>query len=854
MHPRIPDVWPALPSRSTRGSIARATTRIFGIGETPTATECFGACGCDDCASAAPPASAGPERARSRPDSSWAPIGRPALARPSSQGSEAERGPTDRNVLTRTATAAAPSVHAIGKTSPAVHEPSRGARQTVAKPDSQTYGCSGVDSVHAGVRPIQRPSAHVAPSVRLPDNPDFKTPAPWNGGRPRRGGAKYSSAAPTVNTVAGGAALLAPADASLEWGCGPKVARCPGPSLSTDEETALAARSTDGQDAYIGRPLTGPSECGWTYGGYALPLLEDPANAVWWSALGQLTPWAGGSLGYHVSVTSTSTVLLRNATSSRSYACAYRMYFQSPKLVSNTRDRVFNASQPVPHNVNDAYVDDEESWALDYPAYYLWDTYEEDASRDRECFNVDYLSFVDSLDGGLTFPVWGPRAYMPSVDSSSGRYSSFAWDWDNAGWKQTAFRTRYAATPDADGFYARYQDATVLDLFNEIGYFVLIAVECRSDVPPSDSRIEDEEETVGQCGCVNSCEGTCSFATASSGMPYTRLVVFFPKNPDFPEDEVIPFPNSSPHALVLLSPDEGAGGPGVGECTNEWYGVPHALVTPDRSSVLVYVPWQGHGESVDSWPSRVRARYPEGTYAAQNESGLVIESPRWQLFPNGISCFQLSVATLAGIASMLSARESLARMVGSHATPGAEEMLLWMARVVGYRGEVLISDGGIGSLDSPDGATTWDHPLQVGGITDPQFVYIGGDLWVYWDSYPKGLTAGSTVQLRRAKLASVSELEAREGGDFVNALGQNDEYTLFLTPESCDVEFDLRCLSQPEGATYPSSNPAEWGDPGGLLADPDVVVISDGRLRVSFFGGTPRGLQVAFTDVPATCR
>ena len=137
-------------------------------------------------------------------------------------------------------------------------------------------------------------------------------------------------------------------------------------------------------------------------------------------------------------------------------------------------------------------------------------------------------------------------------------------------------------------------------------------------------------------------------------------------------------------------------------------------------------------------------------------------------------------------------------------------------------------------------------------IVDPHWLYVDGQLTMYWDKNHVGATGStSNDQVLSAHSATVSDLNAVEGGHFGFAMRLNGPHSIFLQTETCEkMAFDMR------GKFTPLRwDEDRWStlDHGRLASDPDVVQLADGRLRINLSGGGERskgseGLIYAITS------
>ena len=575
--------------------------------------------------------------------------------------------------------------------------------------------------------------------------------------------------------------------------------------------------TAEGMDTYHDERVTLPEDCDWVFEGYALRLLEPTGASAWYTA----GTWSS-NLGYHVRTTSTSTVYLRE------YGL-WRMYMPSPVLVADADESL----------ILDAFSNPCGTGSSAEP------TYSPDMFTGGR-FSQEYVAFVDSPDTGRHFPV-----FAPEVEPSSTGWTVS--DARAAGWSVTTIPTQPVAVPDGQtGERVKYQDITVLDLKEEIGYYLMIAVECRTT-----NAVAGDFCTSSADGCVGTwtdLRHPMSPETPYSH-PYTRVVLFACRCADFRSQPVIGAPGRTTEAIVLLAPDRGSLTAGAKVCPNEYYGVPHAILTEDRSQILLYVPWTGYGLEPDYVPERVRTRYP----ADELNYRLLADqygTPLWEDGISGYSCFAIPVSYVETVITNLAT-------FGDN--PDISDYLhRWFQRWVShdaYQGEVLITDGTERTYDSPwsvPGGVSAQVPNSVRDGTDPHWVWINGELWVYWaksSASTDRVTEIRNDQLYRAKLVDKAALST-PGLGFEWALGPNGDYTTFLTESTCDLTLDMRAVVED-----PATAPADWRFFGRLLADPDVIQLGDGCLRASFFGGIDyayrayaplagNGLLVAITAGP----
>lgn len=553
-----------------------------------------------------------------------------------------------------------------------------------------------------------------------------------------------------------------------------------------------------------------PEAQGWVFEGYAIPLYDPQENAGYWTFSGRTRIYTA-NLGWHVDTGSTSTVYLRAH-------CHWRMYLPSPKLTCDADGSNDPPTAPPDYTGSNTYPDVSE-WRM----------------PDRG-FTMGYISYVDSPNGGVNFPI-----YAPLMTGSSP-------DWTHAGWTCTAVpsddvlvtQTILIAGGDfkkSGQVYVAYHDPTVLDLKAETGYYFMIAVECRRG---ADTTSSDICCTEGCDGCAKTWIDPTSGVTIDATFPFNRIVLFACADPDFQASNIIGSPGSPDNAIVLLAPDEGTYGPLVGACPNEAYGVPHAVVTQERDKVILYVPWFGHGaEDFAHIPKRVSATYKnDDSYRRLDDPKPL---PIWNEGVSNWSCFVLDVDDLRAVALLEKAQR------------GSADARIRAAMASGYRGEVLLADGTAGTPYGRTGVPPqWNSPAHIIGI-DPHWVWVGDQLQLYFDLIhdDAGETCNCNDQLWKAsRVDSVADLNAAVGArigtsvDYTDVLKPNVElasgageplYTVFLIPQDGE-QFDLRQLVES------STDRSEWGDDGRLVSDPDVVVL-DGGLRVSFGGGPGTGVS-----------
>jgi len=443
---------------------------------------------------------------------------------------------------------------------------------------------------------------------------------------------------------------------------------------------------TEGANAFRGDAVeeaAATDPCDWYFGGYAIPLLDPIENHARGTARLDTCESAWTKyLNYHVNTTSTNTVYVRQDE-------GWRMYIQDARLVADDATAAADpATDPFPTahpEIPDFYLPAE-----------LQERYPSDwASSGR--FDANYISFVKSRDGGLSFPVYAPTVTVHAV---SGRTvgacvtdfynsDSSSVDWTDAGWTPTAIPctnadTTYIAQDSTDFAYSIYRDVNVVDLYTEMGLHLMFAIECRS--------MDPVEDTGGCAPCTQPCDSI-------NTLPYTRFVLFASTSPDFPRDDLDatgpflwPDPRYHSEAMVLLSPEVGGDGPGAASPSdpNEWYGVPAAIRSPDLASVLVYVPWQGMAggpKAPATLPLRVTELYggmPEWAGGSTAFQGV------------GISAFSLLVGQLGILAWWIVYAD---RNGGSYGGIGSDALRAALSGMMftGYQGEVLLTDGTAGT-------------------------------------------------------------------------------------------------------------------------------------------------------------
>ncbi len=308
-------------------------------------------------------------------------------------------------------------------------------------------------------------------------------------------------------------------------------------------------------------------DCGWTFGGWAIPLLDPPINAALYTASGCGVPWTI-ALGAHVDTT--STCVLRDVDGGGKH----RLYVQNAWLVSDDPGGAPGLPSTNPADTASAIR------RLSTGA---------DASGR---FSMDYIGYIDSSDG-VTFPVHAPVYAESGTCGAAFADDGAAGAYDYAGWRPTAIncRTPEGALPSPSGDYCAYRDPTVLDLRAQIGFLgfhLMVCVEARSRLPI------DEHSDAFTAGHHGTSEGT---------NPRTRVVCYLSPDADFAPGNVAPSPGQARDAFVVIEPVQNRGVASV-----EWYGVPTVSLTPDGGSLLLLVPWRDNREA-SQLPWRVRQRY-----------------------------------------------------------------------------------------------------------------------------------------------------------------------------------------------------------------------------------------------------
>ena len=607
-----------------------------------------------------------------------------------------------------------------------------------------------------------------------------------------------------------------------------------------------------GADAYKGHQFQGAptAVCGTTtYEGYAIPLLEPHWNLYYLdlnstcfdSPFASGSAWYSGALNYHADGTSPSSVWIE-ATQT------WRMYINDLVLINSetgesenaeTGEEGFPRLNPAIDEPTANDTDQTIARKARLPLANDW--------RDSGRFEPNYIAFVDSCDDGASYPIFGPET---TPRPASGCPPSWEQDWTNAGWSVTSIPSRTAEDPDEDGIYCVYREPIVFDFSEELCLYLMVCLECRSTSPSAGV-------DAGSGDCVNEDPDIC-FNRANN-----RIVLFVSDTPDFSAGRVFPRPGYVNEALVLLQPDEGLVNPP--DCQSEDYGVPHALLTPDRTKLLLYAPWGVADITTGAHQARLSRTY---TSAA----GYPIEGRPlwWDGGYNGTSGFAIDVATLSLLLRDFTETMSILDEVERLFTIDIGRRDALTAHVDGsYQGEVLIWDGA--HETNPETFFGLEAPTNA-VVTDPQWMFDSlGELFVYFDLPPDGLARHS--QLRRATLVegfwwwSASEVwELAYGPDFTEAFSANGAYTLFIvdgtvdggaftdgtrgTP-ACDFLLDMRELFNLDSTGVPTAYDAAWDGEaqGRLVGDPDALELPDGRVRILYSGGETstlaEGLHVA---------
>ncbi len=578
----------------------------------------------------------------------------------------------------------------------------------------------------------------------------------------------------------------------------------------------LDEHGTVGANAAAGAAFT---ECPWHFGGYAIPLLDPLENHARFTAIAPFCEPAWSPFtDYHVRTTNTCTLLLSEHE-------RWRVYIQDPVLTSDYPE----GSVPVESDA------DTTAFPSTYSGGGTIRRYPTDAAWAAEShFLPDYISFVDSPDGGLTFPIYAPVVSIGKFNkggSTPGCADSVEPvvtdpNFTNAGWTPTCLPCR-TITPDTDGVYSVYRNVSVLDLFEEWGFYLMFAVECRSDYE------YELGEACHPCGFGST--NRCGVHT----MPYTRYVVFLSMSPDFAGGNIShmgTFPDPLLHSLAVavVQPDAGVSGPASGDAPNEFYGVSRALLTPDHSEILVYAGWTSLYSSAElvvdpfgaevsvpftatgSDPSRMTNFYRTGKASHPGLSAFRFDTDEFMLG-------MMNITWTDFISSDAAVRASVRAAFADRANDA-------------YQGEVLVATE---SLSIWSGL--WE--CQTLNPRDAAFVYCGGcdnQLHVYWDqAVGDSFSNAPMVQLDRAASATWDDLPP-----FMRPAAEqlNGPDTIFILPSECPVVLDM-------------SASLGLSDTRTIVMDPDVAVLGSGRLRVSFNQGALEwgpGLVCAFGP-PESC-
>lgn len=355
----------------------------------------------------------------------------------------------------------------------------------------------------------------------------------------------------------------------------------------------------EGADVFAGRDMPAYEECCFIFQGFALPLV-DAAENILDDDGSTCDPGYWRLLRYHVRSASTCTVKVGGT---------WRMYLPEPRVSADDRTAATVFGGPWPR-----YLPEDATGPARGPVFP--DT---EWSELTPRFSANYISFVDSPDGGENFPVYGPRVPATSWDGTSGcatAWDTTAADWSSAGWTPTAIPSRTdpddpaVETDPATGtaVYVIYRDPSVVDLSATYGIYVMIALECRSTSPYYDDDDGSNPCTTGPTG-------------------YHRIVAFAATSRDFgaygTAAGVTPDPRKWSDAVVLL---DGGGDPADGTPSDETYGVPCAVLSPDGMRVLLYT----SATASSGKTARVLSRYG-GAEPLQT----------------ALSCFEIPIARLA---------------------------------------------------------------------------------------------------------------------------------------------------------------------------------------------------------------
>ncbi len=567
-------------------------------------------------------------------------------------------------------------------------------------------------------------------------------------------------------------------------------------------DSALSDTVRLGANAWAGQAFTDPEDCGYVFQGYALPLHDPPANR----ALERSYCSPSSALGYHVNTASTHTVKVDGR---------WRMYIPEPRVKAD-----------APSATTDVYPWPRYLPSLDATAPEI-ERYPDTWSERSERFSPNYISFVDSPDGGLTFPVYAP-VVPPRAFDATGCISEFATElasWSQAGWTPTAIPSRNEATDGAvDGIYTIYRDPSVIDLSASHGIYLMIVVECRSTTATL-------AEVITCHPCIHSAGENCDTYA------YTRIVVFTSASPDFPNvsapDGTWPDPKNWTRAAVLL---DGGGDPVTGTIPDEHYGVPSVTLSSDGANLLVYVGIGNPDTTNETWVQRRIAYH-------------YIERP--PALSRGLSCFAISISNFAYTLTEIRYWDRL----GSDAFAADARSRLETLTENGYEGEVILSTGELDLRNNFE---------QLQNL-DPQFTLIAGEVWAHFvavdspecpDASPEpGNDCSSEVhQIRRARAVTVAPTATSPRGFSPAAYNKladpeffatpQTPFALFLRPERCFKLLDMKAITGTAGF--------------GLTRDPDVAELDDGTIRISFAGSSSeaeganigQGLMFA-THVPA---
>lgn len=576
-------------------------------------------------------------------------------------------------------------------------------------------------------------------------------------------------------------------------------AKAPAPKAVADGTLGLGA------NAWKGEAFTSPEDCGYVFGGYALPLHDPVANRLVDGTTCSL-PWRS-ELGYHVNTASTHTVKVGGT---------WRMYIPEPRVLADDSTHAglqYAWPRYLPDDIPKGAP------VQRYPS--------EDWSALSSRFSPNYISFVDSPDRGRTFPVFAPFV-PPLTADADGCVTERNVDhpiWNSAGWTPTAIPSRNDASDvPVDGVYAVYRDPSIIDVRDSHGVYLMIVVECRSTSP-----------TVGDEVC-HPCihppgNTTCAYV-------YNRIVVFTSTSPDFPSvgsaGGTWPDPKDWTRAVVLL---DGGGDPLLGSVPDENYGVPSATLSPDGTSLLLYTSVSNPDASNDTWESkRIRDRYDIGIIHINT----------------GLSCFAIDVSDLTMSLDNAQYWEGL----GGYVVADGIRVAISSAVEAGYQGEVMLSDG---QLDNGG-----QKVAQLQNL-DAQFTVVAGQLWAHFGATDSAecpdVDPDATVdctaavhQIRRARAVLVAPDSTAPGRFSTLAVKLLSDALIFPEPQ---VPFALflesaRCFKILDMAALTGITDA------GLARDPDVAELDHGTVRISFAGGAsmsdaerlPSGLLFAIRTPP----